>query len=60
MIAALLSNTFTAPSSTVGVGDAETSDAASAQRTEESFMVETLRRGGHFQDGTGHTDVAAI
>lgn len=52
MIAALLSKTFAAPSSRVGVGDAETSDAASAQKTEESFMVETFCRRDHFQDGT--------
>lgn len=39
VMAALLANTFVASSSRVGVGDAETSDAARTKMAEENFMV---------------------
>lgn len=44
VMAALLANTFAASSSSVGVGDAETSDAASAKRAEENFMMTMSHR----------------
>jgi len=45
VIAALLANTFAASSSRVGVGDAETSDAARTKRAEENFMVAIAYKG---------------